>query len=155
MITIKLSAEDERILQRAKTEPELQGARQLVLDRIAQSKLMKEFGRTPKAAEPNFRWKEALAVAKEVLGDNVTFPQLTDYRYYQRINGTIMRDGLDAEYVRGLAEYVRDHLRQPTKFDFMICQHKRICEGDFDQAAAELKKVEAQKSTFGPELPDE
>lgn len=154
MIVIRLSAEDERIIRGAKLPEELVGARQLVLDRIAQSKLMREFGKVPKEKPRDFRWKEALEVAKETLGDQVTFPKITDYLWYKRVNGAIMHDGLDAEYVTKLSEFVKANMRLPIKFEFMICQHRRIMEGEFVQQRQESKQVD-MRAQMGPELPDE
>lgn len=156
MIIIRLSAEDEKLITRAQALGELQGIRQLVLDRCAQSRLMKEMGTEPKMRNDKFRWKEALAVAKEVLGDDVTFPKITDYRWYQRVNGAIMHDGMDAEFVMKLSTYAKEHMRMPIKFEFMICMHDRIMKGEYDNQKSKLEGVASVvASSLGPELPAE
>lgn len=158
MILVKLSAEDLRIIQGAKLQEELLGVRQLVLDRVEQAKLLKEFNKQPTVRSPGFRWKEALEVAREVLGNDVTFPKITDYLWYRRINGAIMHDGLDEAYIHALSEYARDNLKMPVKFDFLVCQHRRILEGEFNVKTSAQKAVVAEstmRAQAGPELPEE
>jgi len=155
MILIRLSAQDVRTIQGAKLPDELAGVRQMVLDRMEQAKLLKQFGKEPKVRAEDFRWKQALRVAKEVLGDNVTFPKITDYLWYKRVNGAIMHHGMDAEYVRKLAEYGRDHLRMPIKLDFLITQHTRILAGEFDGQTAAKPAPQTLQEIAGPQLPEE
>lgn len=154
MLLVRFSAQDLRIIERAQTPGEIQGVIDLVRERVAQSKVLKEFGKTPTLRVEKYRWKEALKSAQEVLGDQVTFPKLTDYMYYQRINRAIMDEGMDHEFVTKLANYVKENMRLPIKFDFMICQHKRIMEGEFPKGR-ETRTPVAMSQQMGPELPEE
>ena len=52
--------------------------------------------------------------------------------WYARVGGVIRREGMSEADVRDLAQYCKDNLRQPTSFDFMICQQHRIRTGEFN-----------------------
>lgn len=148
MLAIRISANDERIIAKAVSQAELEGAVQLVKDRIAQAKQLKQFGKTAKSDEPKFGWKEALAIVTEVLGrENVTKPPFPDYRWFQRINGVIRNYGMDEASVRSLAEYAKNNLRQPTNFDFLICQHRRVLDGEFNNKQVRKNTETASNST--------
>lgn len=158
MLLLRISAEDERLIGRAKTEQELAGVVQLVRDRLAQSKLLKEMGRTPTARQFKYGWRDALEAARAVLGDQVTVPPFPDDHWYRRITTHVRSYGIDNEKVAAICEYVRANMRLPIKFEFMICQHERILAGEFDQANPNKpggRPKAADKSTFGPELPSE
>ena len=152
MLLIKLSAEDMRIIERASTEAELQGVRRLLLDKISISKTLKEFNKAPSADEPkrvSLGWAKAFEIAREVLGrENVTMPKFPDNSWYARVGGVIRREGMTEGDVRDLAQYCKDNLRQPTSFDFMICQQHRIRTGEFNV----VKLPEPIKL---PELPED
>ena len=150
MLLIKLSAQDQRLIERANTEPELQGIRRLILDKVAISQTLKEFNKAPTIEQPkSLGWARAFEVAKEVLGrENVTKPPFPDNSWYARVGGVIRREGMSEDSVRELAEYCRDNLRKPVSFDFMICQHHRIRTGEFNVA----KKPDEIKL---PELPED
>lgn len=153
MLLIKLSAEDIRTIERANTEPELRGIKQLVVDRIATTQTLKEFNKAPsvESHRVSLGWQKAFAVAQEVLGRaGVTMPPFPDNSWYARVGGVIRREGMTEGSVRELAQYCKDNLRQPTSFDFMICQQHRIRTGEFnvvkrggrsETAAIELPKL--------------
>ena len=172
MLLIRLTASDLRLIDKASSEPELQGVRQLVLDRIAQAKVLKEFGKTPAAPEPRYAWKDALSTAKTVLGEAVTKPPFPDYRWFQRINSALKGFGMTDAKVREVAEHALKHLlnhRKTISFDFLICQHQRILAGEFDGQGSLWpekwrngeKRVrteadnKAETGAIGPELPED
>jgi hypothetical protein len=134
VLVIKISRPDQRIIERASTEPELRGVRQLILDKIAIAETMKEFGKTvPEEKRVSLGWQKAFAVAQGVLGKaGVTMPPYPDNSWYARVGGVIRREGMTEDSVRELAQYCKDNLRQPTSFDFMICQQHRIRTGEFN-----------------------
>jgi hypothetical protein len=134
VLVIKISRPDQRIIERASTEPELRGVRQLILDKIAIAETMKEFGKTAlEEKRVSLGWQKAFAVAQEVLGKaGVTMPPYPDNSWYARVGGVIRREGMTEDSVRELAQYCKDNLRQPTSFDFMICQQHRIRTGEFN-----------------------
>lgn len=136
MLLIKLFVPEIRLIEKANTEAELRGIKQLVLDKIAISQTMKEFSKAPtERARTSLGWAKAFAIVKEVLGPKgVTMPPFPDNSWYARINGVLKREGSTAEDVKELAEYARDKLRSPVSFDFLICQQHRIKAGEFDVA---------------------
>jgi hypothetical protein len=150
MLLVKLSVQDQRLIERASTEPELQGVRRLILDKIAISQTLKEFNKAPTIEQrKSLGWAKAWEVAKEVLGrENVTMPPFPDNSWYARVGGVIRREGMTEASVRELAEYCQANLRKPVSFDFMICQQHRIRTGEFNVA----KPPEAIKL---PELPED
>lgn len=135
MLLVKFSAEDLRILERAKTDPEKLGCFQMVTDRIEQAKTLKAAGKVGVYRVASYSWQAALKQAKEVLDDTLTLPPFPDYRWYQRINGVLRQHAFTDEYTKRLAEYAKEHLlkyRKTIGFDFMICQHERILAGEFN-----------------------
>lgn len=134
MLLIKISANEQRQIERAITAADLGGVRGMILDKLAISKTMQEFGRAPTLrTEKYLPWSKALRVVEEVLGkEHVTRPPFPNNDWYARINGVLRRECMTEDTVRELAEYARDHLRRPVSFDFLICQQHRIRTGEFD-----------------------
>jgi hypothetical protein len=134
VVIVRISATDERTIKGAESVSELKGMRELLLERIEQARALLAFRKAePKEKkEEAFSWKQAVAVAREVLGDNMTMPPFPDASWYQRLYRTIKHYGMDEAYVRKLAEHARDHMRLPIKLDFMIGQHQRILAGEWD-----------------------
>lgn len=155
MLVIKLFVPEIRLIEKATTEAELKGIKQLILDKVEVSKTMKELGRAPTMKQaPSMGWAKAFAVAKEVLGPKgVTIPPFPDNSWYARINGMLKREGMGEDEVRALAEYARDKMRVPISFDFLICQQHRIRTGEFD--VAKPKQIEAIELPKLPEPDDE
>ncbi len=157
MLLVRFTAEDLRIIERAKSAPEKEGALTLVNDRIAQSKVLKEFGKSPTVKAQTYGWQLAFKTAKDILGEAVIKPPFPDYRWYQRINGTLREQGFDDDKMRELAEYAKAHLlgrRKTISFDFMVSQHRRILDGEFDTGGAK-DAATLQSPRMGPELPEE
>lgn len=152
MLLVKLSAQDQRLIERANTEPELQGIRRLILDKIAISQTLKEFNKAPSIEQrKSLGWARAWEVTKEVLGQgNVTMPPFPDNSWYARVGGVIRRECMTEDSVREMAEYCRDNLRKPVSFDFMICQQHRIRTGEFNVA-----KRPTDTAIKLPELPED
>jgi hypothetical protein len=134
LLLIRLTADAIRLIERANTEPELRGVRQLILDQIQISKTLKEFGRVPKVGVAKYLgWAKAFQIAEEVVGrGNLTKPPYPDNSWYARLNGVLKRECMTEDTVRELAEYCRDNLRSPLSFDFMIAQQHRIRTGEFN-----------------------
>lgn len=165
MLLVKFTAADLKLFDRAKSQAEIEGALALVRDRIAQYKLLKEFGKVPSEKAETFGWKHALEVCEEVLGKEGVFkPPFPDYRWFQRINGVLKSHGMGPDRVREIAEYAKENCRTPISFDFLICQHRRIMDGEFNNKAAQPRRDKLDwngrgdgftQRSIGPELPEE
>ena len=134
MILVRLSAEDERIINGAETEAELQGVQKLLQDRIEAAKVLRVFNKAPTVKPRSFRYQEAAEIAREVLGNtHVIVPPYPTQQWYARVNLHIKQFGMDADYIRKLAEYARDNLMMPVNLDFLISNHARVLAGAFDR----------------------
>lgn len=147
MLLIKLSAAEQRQIEKANDEPSLRAVKQLVLEKIQTMKLLKEFGKEPSLREDkSLPWSKAIAICREVIGrEHVTMPTTPDGAWYIRLNSVLKRECMTEDSVRELAEYARDHLRKPVSFDFLICQQHRVRSGEFDVAPV--------KKDIVPEMP--
>lgn len=147
MLLIKISAAEQRQIEKANTEAELRLFRLAILEKIQVAKLLKEFGKEPTLREDkSLPWSKAIAICREVIGrEHVTMPTTPDGAWYIRLNSVLKRECMTEGSVRELAEYARDHLRRPVSFDFLICQQHRIRSGEFD--------VAPQKKDVVPEMP--
>lgn len=155
MLLVKLTAEDLRMIRGARSQAEIEGCLALVKDRILAAETLKKFGKEPGPNKSErFRWEAAFKVAYEVLGDRLTKPPYPEYTWFARISSCIKQYGMDADYVRGLAEYARDNVYgAKLKFEFLICQHERILAGEFNKRPASNPPA-STPATFGPELPE-
>ena len=137
MITIKLSADNLRLLRAVKTETELRGAVDLVLERVAQAEQLRVFGREPTPAEKRshgkYNWKVAVEVMGRVLGKDLKYPPFPDPIWYQRVGRGMKMYDLNEEKLVALAEYARDNLNPPHSLDFLVNQHERILAGDYNR----------------------
>lgn len=140
MITIKLSADNLRLLRGAKSEPELRGVVDMVLGRVEQAEALKVFGKRVQPARSErvnkYDWKKAKDVMAGVLGDSLRAPPFPDYTWYQRVHRALKQYDLGEEKLIEIAEYARDHLKPPYSFEFLVCQHERILAGNFDSVGA-------------------
>ena len=145
MLLVRLTASDLKIVDRARLPEEFAGVVELVRDRIKQSQILKEFGKTPTLKAPSYTWQDALKVFREVLGQTaVTIPPYPESRWYQKINTALKHHGNDDASIRQIAEYVRQKIvRKSYSFDFMVCQQMRILAGEFDTAPV-VKPVTAE-----------
>lgn len=159
MINVRISATDERTIKGAATLDEFKGLQQLLLERIEQSRALSAFRKSePKEKkEKAFGWKEAIAVAREVLGENLQVPPFPDSTWYQRQYTAIRHYGMDAAYVKKLAEHARDNMKMPIKLDFMLGQHLRILAGEWNVGKAAPIPVRKSWMTAAKEqsLPDD
>jgi hypothetical protein len=137
MIRIKISADNERLIRGAKTMPELEGVRALILERMEQANAERTAAKLfPKAGAPGkLNWKQAKEVLEVTLGADLKAPPFPDPIWYQRVNRTLKTYGLDEAKLTELAEYVKDHLKPPYSMDFIICQHERVLSGEFDSTS--------------------
>lgn len=143
MVIIRLTAEDERCIQGAATLDELQGMRELIRLRIEQSRTLRAFRQAEKVPDTSdrevgapFTWKAALPIVEEVLGkQHVVVPPYPDRTWYARITTTMKQYRMAEADVRKLAEYARDNLMMPIKFEFLITQHHRILKGEWDRVS--------------------
>lgn len=132
MLLVRLSASDQRLIERATSLEELKGIRQRMVDLIQQSLVLKELGKTPVVKKQAYNWLEAWKICVEVLGvGGITKPPFPDASWYVRINNVLRTYAMDDDSVRDLATYAKHNLRSPTSFDFLICQHPRILAGEF------------------------
>jgi len=136
MLLIKLSAEDLRLIDRAQTPADLEGAVAVVRDRIQQANVLKSFGREPgpNRKESSLRWDVAWQICHAVLGDDVYRPPAPEYRWFGKVNGAIRGNRMDEAYVQALAEYVKTHIPGRNSFMFIITAADRILAGEFDKA---------------------
>jgi hypothetical protein len=69
VVIVRISATDERTIKGAESVSELKGMRELLLERIEQARALLAFRKAePKEKkEEAFSWKQAVAVAREVL----------------------------------------------------------------------------------------
>lgn len=160
MITVRISATDERTIRGAETLDEFKGLQQLLIERIEQSRALSAFRKSvpSEKKEKPFTWREAIAIAREVLGDNLTVPPFPDSTWYQRIYRNMKHYGMTEEYVRKLAEHARDSMRLPIKLDFMIGQHERILAGEWDAnkpVPARMGRLNWMTAAGEQALPDE
>lgn len=130
MITVKISADNERLFRAAKSEAELRGAVDLMLERIDQAKATKVFGKPVK--KNRYNWKTAVDVLGAVLGKDLKYPPFPDPIWYQRVHRSMMNYDLTEEKLTKLAEYARDNLRPPYTLDFLVGQYERILAGDYN-----------------------
>lgn len=145
MLIIKLKADNIRQLERAATEPELRGAVNMVLELMEQSKVLKSFGKTPKA-EDKFTWKEARDILKARLGDDFVMPPFPDSQYFRNLSSAIKAWGMDEEYVKKLADKVVTDLRPPYNFSFLMAQAHRILGGAYDRQQGNLVRMGRAKA---------
>ena len=134
MITIKLSADNVRLLKGAKSEAEVRGALEMVLERLLQAESAKLFKAEPasKAASKKYNWRVAKEIMSRVLGDDLKAPPFPDPIWYQRVHRTLKQYDFNEEKLLELAEYAKTHLKPPYSMDFLICAHERILAGHFD-----------------------
>jgi len=135
MLLIKLTADDLRLIERTKSDQEKIGIFSLVQDRIQQAQTLKSFGKTVREDPDRYGWQQALKKAREVLGDAVTIPPYPDNGWYARINGVLRTHGFSDTLMVELAEFAKAYLlsgkRKTVSFDFLVCQHKRVLDGEF------------------------
>lgn len=136
MITVKLSADNVRLFKGAKSEAELRGAVDLILERIEQAEALKVFGKEPRAeikAKARYNWKIAKDVMGRVLGDQLRAPPFPDPIWYQRVHRAMKMYDLTEEKLTKLAEYARDNLNPPYSLDFLVTQHERVLAGNYNR----------------------
>ena len=137
MITIKLKADNIRLLKAAKTEPELRGVVDLVLERIEQAETMAAFGKkpSPKTAKElsRYNWKVAKEALGSVLGEDLRHPPFPDPIWYQRVHRNMKMYDLTEDKLIALAEYAKKNLKPPYSLDFLIAQYDRILQGAYDR----------------------
>lgn len=156
MLLIKLSAEDLRMLKAARSPAEFEGLITLVRERIQEAEVLKSFGKLPgpNKSEARIRWDAAWRICKEILGDNVYKPPAPEYRWFQRIAGSIRTNQMDEEYVRRLAEYVKVHIPGKNAFHFIMVYAEGILAGAYDKVTGEAPPppLEALRECQLPEL---
>lgn len=134
MIQVKISADNERLLNNAKTEAELRGAVDLVLERIEQAKVAKAASKVAESApkEPNpYNWRQVGAALGEELGE-VKWPPYPDPIWYQRVQRFAKMYDLQGDRVRELAAAVKNsYLKPPYSLDFLVTNAGRIMDGGF------------------------
>lgn len=134
MLLVKLSAADIRMVRASKSPAEIEGVREMLLQRITQAETLKQLKQDPRLRKENFVWNDAWDVMEGVLGKgNLTKPPFPNHTWYRRVAQAVSRNGMDADAATELAEYAKAKLRMPVSFDFLICQQARIIAGEFDQ----------------------
>lgn len=134
MIKIKISADNERLLQRAKTEGELRGAVDLILERIGQAKAEKAFEKPTAQSEGSspYYWKTVVAGLREVLGDDVRVPPYPDRIWIASTSRFAKMYGLEGEALTKLATAVKEStLKPPYDVRFLLQNCERILAGTY------------------------
>lgn len=135
MIAIKLSADNVRLIRAAKSEPELRGAIDLVLERLDQAETLKKLGKEVQLkAEKKYNWTQARDVMGAVLGADLKYPPFPDPIWYQRVHRNMKMHDMGEKELTELAEYAKANLRPPYSLDFLVSQRDRILLGNFDKA---------------------
>lgn len=154
MILVKISADNERLLKQAKTEAELRGAVDLVLERIEQSYSSKDAKRLaesgPKATNP-YNWKTVLGYLRASLGaDVVTIPPYPDSSYIGRVNRYCKIYALDKEACDKIVQALADsYLKPPYQFNFIVSNVDRLLGGGYQKGG----NMKFSKETSLPRTP--
>lgn len=169
MISINLKVDQVRLLRNAKTEAELRGVVDLVLEKIEQAEVLRDFKRAseaaPKSEGPSgpriTPWKRAKDVMGQILGDDLKVPPFPDRGWFMRVNRYIKLYGLDDEKLTKLAEFAKENMRPPYSLDFLVSQHERILAGNYNRnarrgaASTTPYYVPNWKQADLPQLPEE
>jgi hypothetical protein len=158
LLLIKLTADDLRLFERTKTDSEKIGLFSLLQDRIEQAKTLKSFGKTVKEDVEKYGWQKALKCARDIMGDAVTVPPYPDPGWYQRINGVLRQNAFTDEFMTTLTNYCKANLmngRKTISFDFMVCQHRRILDGEFGAGKAAIVARGQRPDVTLYQLPEE
>lgn len=133
MLLVKLTAEDLRTVDRARTPQEIDGVVTLLREAIKSAEYLHSIGKEPELRQDKFNWQQAIKVLEEVLGKgNVLRPPFPDSAWFSRIRSVIQGYGLDEKRVREIGEYAKAHLKLPVQMAFLILQHERILAGTWN-----------------------
>ena len=130
MLLIKLTAAEVRQIEAP--APVGTDLIEMLKKKVAEAKVLKELGATPKLRKDSMRWGEAWKVCHEVLGARLVRPEVPEPVWFTRIASKLRADGATPESLKALAEYAVQHLRRTVDFDFLIMQSRRILAGEFD-----------------------
>lgn len=137
MLLIKLTAEDLRTIDRARTPQEIDGVVTLVREAVRASEYLRSLGKEPELRVDKFNWQQAVRVLEDALGKgNLLRPPFPDSGWFAKIKAVLQGYQMDEKRVRELGEYARAHLRMPIHMMFLIQQHERILAGQFDQKSS-------------------
>lgn len=126
-VSVKLLVADIRLLEKAKTEPELRGCVDLMLSRIEQAKVAKEFAPKKLASEStHFSARSFIELFKELMGDKVTIPPFPEPNYFISINKHLKAWGMNEVYARELAAKCLATLKPPYQLSWIVYNHDRI-----------------------------
>jgi hypothetical protein len=157
MIKIKISADNERLLNKAKTEGELRGAVDLILERIAQSKadgLLKKVDDDSTSAGSPYAAKKVLATLRDSLGDDLRVPPFPDATYYQYLFRQAKINDLQGDRLIALAQKVKETMKPPFDPRFMLQAYDRIMAGTvFGQARFVANTFNKRNGRSAPPLP--
>lgn len=165
MIQIKISADNERLLRAANTEAELRGAVDLVLERIAQAEVAKEFAKKEPERGSPYNWKKVVSTLRETLGDDLHVPPFPDSRWYQSVFRYAKMYDMQGERLKKLAERVKNesYLKPPFSAQFLMINADRIMSGFYDKSNFTRNGLQApfKRASLNPlpvplpSLPDE
>jgi hypothetical protein len=136
MLLVRLTAQDLRTIDGATSPEEISGVVALLRMRVEEARTGKKLGEVGgdlrnKRVAP-YLWKEALGDLRPILGGDMTVPPFPETSYYARLNRTLKEYGFTREYTEKLGKYVKEKLRPPYQFSFIINAHHRILKGEFD-----------------------
>lgn len=163
MIQVKISAENERLIRKAKTEAELRGAVDLVIELLAQAentRTAKKANRATNFGDSPYNWKKVITALRDTLGDDLFVPPYPDSQYCQTIYRHAKMNNLDADAIKRLAEKVKEStLKPPVSALFAVSNAARILGGAYDRNAARLDSSTPASRFRGrtplPSLPDD
>ena len=144
MLHIKISADNERLIQNAQTTAELAGVREMILERIEQSKAVKEASKRELAnpREPNpYNWREVVSALRDSYGpDELIFPESPDPIWYQSVQRNAKMHKLDRVGVGRLVEALRgSYLKPPYKVQWLVYNADAIMAGKYNKGAEQPK----------------
>jgi hypothetical protein len=136
MLLVRFTAQDLRTIDGATSPEEISGVVALLRMRVEEARTGKKLGEVGgnlrNRRQAPYLWKEALNDLRPILGDSLTMPPFPETSYYVRINRTLKEYGFTRAYTEKLGNYVKEKLRPPYQFSFVVNAHNRILSGEFD-----------------------
>lgn len=144
MITIKISADNERLINNAQTEAELRGVRELILERIEQSKAVKAASKrdvsVAKEASP-YNWREVVSSLRDWFApEELIFPESPDPAWYTTVQRYAKMHKLDRAGVGRLAQAIMEsYLRPPFRVQWLVWNADSILAGKYKKGTPPMK----------------
>ncbi len=160
MIQIKISADHERLLKAATTEPELRGVVDMILEKVAAAHVTKALAKQAivEPKEPNpYNWKEMVSALRDSLGpDELRVPPYPDAYWCGKIHRNARMYALDRPKIAQLCVKLKEtYLKPPYSADFLISNYQRIIDGAFNSGTERKTGYTARRGPRLPKLPSD